>query len=1168
VRYFWLFACAMFVAAFNQPARAAEEVVFAPAPAWVQPVAIPAGKASEDDAATRALLEDSQVYFAPEGDYYYFQSAYQVLTTDGLDDLGLVTQSWDPLLDTLTIHAVEIIRDGKVINAMNEGEPFSVIRRERNLNYAMLDGRLTATKQLEDLRVGDIVRVSMTIFTKDPSLGDHAEFWDTLSHDGVIAQARYRYILPKGRDLRWRTTEGFPKVAVTQTALGSELLADGRDVRMPRAPLDAPERFNTLGEIEITSFKTWQELSALFAPYYVQAATLKPDSPLRAEAAKIREANKTKIDQASAALALVEQRIRYVALTMGQAGYQPAQSDLTWTRRFGDCKGKTTLLISLLTELGIQAEPAIVRTHDSDGMDGRFPRAGLFDHVIVKATIDGKAYWLDATRSGDTDIRRLSVPPYQWALPLRAAGAALEPLVMARATEPLSEIILDLDQTAGLDADAAVTRTEIYRGESAVAALRKLQTVSRADAERTLRENWGKELPWFDIKDVRIGYELAKDGSLTTVVTGKSASPWSDATSGRQRTVTLGDSSFKTSFDKREAGRTPADAPYALNFPFFTRSTIILRLPRKGEGFEMVGADVDETIANMALRRKSTLKDGVFTTTLDVETTALETPYKEGVEAETRFARLPTAKGMVVRAPRDYAATGAEMETLRKARPSDAQAFVLSAEHNLAIYRPTAALADAEQALKLDPEDSGALRNKAMALTGVGDVPGALAALEPMTKSTDNAPLGHILRSAILGQYERYDEALAEADKVVELAPTLASALSHRADLYREMGKDAQALADVDAALKLEPDDAELQQLRIAYALPKDGPYQPWREKVIAWLDRGIAADAADADLYVQRGDMLWGSQRYAAARKDYDMAIAIDPQASHYISRAAFLASRQEDAAARADYDKAVELEPSVASYQARAVYRTDTRDFAGARADIEAALKLDADNPTLVASLALIEIETGDAAAAFTRIDRLAAQDPASFELVQMKATVHESGKAYDLALADVASLAARKGNTPQQGRDIEQMRAELLSAKGDHAQAIAIFGGLITRKPGSAQLLNSRCWARATAKLELPQAKADCDAALALASPTDAAPYLDSLGLVYLQLGRDAEAVETYDKVLATDGRYPTSLFGRGLAKKRLGDEAGATRDMTAAAKLQPDIATEFLGYQLAH
>jgi tetratricopeptide (TPR) repeat protein len=182
-------------------------------------------------------------------------------------------------------------------------------------------------------------------------------------------------------------------------------------------------------------------------------------------------------------------------------------------------------------------------------------------------------------------------------------------------------------------------------------------------------------------------------------------------------------------------------------------------------------------------------------------------------------------------------------------------------------------------------------------------------------------------------------------------------------------------------------------------------------------------------------------------------------------------------------------------------------------------------------------------------------------------MKANVHATGKAYDLALADIAALETRKGNTPEQMRLLKLLRADVLGEKGEHAAAVEILNGLIAREPGEASLLNLRCWTRATGKIKLVQSKADCDAALALTSAEDAGAYLDSLGLVYLQLGRNQEAVQTYDKVLALDGRYPTSLYGRGLARARLGDARGSKADMTAAAKLDPEVGTRFLGFQLA-
>ena len=50
-----------------------------------------------------------------------------------------------------------------------------------------------------------------------------------------------------------------------------------------------------------------------------------------------------------------------------------AGADLTWERRFGDCKGKTVLLLALLHELNIQAQPSLISTQSGDGMDARLP---------------------------------------------------------------------------------------------------------------------------------------------------------------------------------------------------------------------------------------------------------------------------------------------------------------------------------------------------------------------------------------------------------------------------------------------------------------------------------------------------------------------------------------------------------------------------------------------------------------------------------------------------------------------------------------------------------------------------------------------------------------------------------------------------------------------------
>ena len=54
---------------------------------------------------------------------------------------------------------------------------------------------------------------------------------------------------------------------------------------------------------------------------------------------------------------------------------------------------------------------------------------------------------------------------------------------------------------------------------------------------------------------------------------------------------------------------------------------------------------------------------------------------------------------------------------------------------------------------------------------------------------------------------ERYEEALADFDRALELKPDMAWAIAGRGQVYGEMGRYEEALADFDRALELEPDE-------------------------------------------------------------------------------------------------------------------------------------------------------------------------------------------------------------------------------------------------------------------------------------------------------------------------------------------------------------------------
>ena len=72
---------------------------------------------------------------------------------------------------------------------------------------------------------------------------------------------------------------------------------------------------------------------------------------------------------------------------------------------------------------------------------------------------------------------------------------------------------------------------------------------------------------------------------------------------------------------------------------------------------------------------------------------------------------------------------------------------------------------------------------------------------------------------------------------------------------------------------------------------------------------------------------------------------------------------------------------------------------------------------------------------------------------------------------------------------------------------------------------------------------------------------ATILDSLGLVQSRLGHFADAITTYDQVIALNPREHHSLYGRGIAYLRQGDKSRGQADLAAAAKLDSGVADEF-------
>ncbi|MBV1688336.1 DUF3857 domain-containing transglutaminase family protein [Novosphingobium sp. G106] len=547
---------------------------------WVQPPPPPTEAKPAADAPFHFIYLDTQLHVLPTGVETYTAYRVRILKPEALQ-MGHITLTWDPSSGDATVHSVRIIRDGQTIDVLKNTR-FQVIQREQGLEQAVITGDLTAMLQVPGLQVGDELEVATTQRSRDPTLGDHAFGLFQFPTQGLPGSFRYRLSWPDSERLAFQSSRDLA-VAVPAREGGMQTIS--YDLRDPRGVIvneGAPNRYNVRRLIEYSDFAGWEDVSRRFWPLFASAATLPPGSPLRAQVAKIAAASADPAQRALAALRLVQDEIRYVYVGLNGGGYRPASADETWSRRFGDCKAKTALLIALLRELGIEAEPVAVQVSGDDGLDARLPSPSVFNHVLVRAKIGGKSYWLDGTRLGDRHLELLPQPGFAWALPLREKGAPIEAVTAAPFARPQFIGVLDMDASAGFNQPAKVSVQYVMRGDEAYGVRTSLAALSSEDTDRALRAYWRREESWVNADSVSWRYDEDRNTTILSL-TGTGNADW-DGNDKEGHDMTIWRAGFPPPDILRRPKGQDDSAPWLTDFPSFKCWAATIRLPRAGAG--------------------------------------------------------------------------------------------------------------------------------------------------------------------------------------------------------------------------------------------------------------------------------------------------------------------------------------------------------------------------------------------------------------------------------------------------------------------------------------------------------------------------------------------------------------------------------------------------------
>jgi transglutaminase-like putative cysteine protease len=416
----------------------------------------------------QSLYSETQFNAGARHDYLTVR-AFQLNHQSALREIGQFPIEFIPDYETIKLHSLKIIRNGQTIDKTRTVDVrFS--QREIGLENGVYSGTVTASIVSDDLRVGDIFFIVYSKQGANPVFGD--TYSTSAAWDSSVFTSLRRVVLvhTPAKNIAWKlhgSSTGKPLVPTKSEVRGNTVVTfEERDLEAIIVESDVPSDFIANRYLQFSEYKNWQQVAAWGVGLFNPKVELPPE--LNRLVSRWNDLS-TKQAKVAAALRWVQDEIRYFSLSVGDSSHRPYPPLEVVKRRYGDCKDKTYLLLSILNKLGIESYPVLVLQSGFKSVRHAMPSPLLFDHVVVLVILDGKQYYLDGTRLG----QRGSLDTMGWAMP------AADALVLSSNTTTLSTIEVQNKSQKGS------TLSEVFSLEnlSGEASLKTLQSFYELEAE-------------------------------------------------------------------------------------------------------------------------------------------------------------------------------------------------------------------------------------------------------------------------------------------------------------------------------------------------------------------------------------------------------------------------------------------------------------------------------------------------------------------------------------------------------------------------------------------------------------------------------------------------------------------------------------------------------------
>jgi transglutaminase-like putative cysteine protease len=346
------------------------------------------------DASIINILDESVVEVLEDGRYKEtLHVVFKVLNERGKDD-GDIEIGYNSRTQTASIiYAKTITPEGKVIpvkeNAIKVITPYS--------EYPSYSDYKEVAFSMSGVTIDSIIDYKVVIETKEPQIegrfSDRFYFqWYEPTYVG-----RYKVITPKGVDLKYLVLNPLQGIEISPKIIcdgeKKSYLWEYKYIPQIIEEKSMPPMSEVAFRIMVTTMNSWEEFSRWWRKK-IEGKT-EPDEAIKKKVAELTRDPSSSKEKMEAIFDYVKREIRYVSIGLGKSGYEPQDAKQVFENKYGDCKDKSTLLISMLRTAEIPAYYVLIPTAGIGNLIKDFSCPFQFDHCIVAVENEKGYHFVD-----------------------------------------------------------------------------------------------------------------------------------------------------------------------------------------------------------------------------------------------------------------------------------------------------------------------------------------------------------------------------------------------------------------------------------------------------------------------------------------------------------------------------------------------------------------------------------------------------------------------------------------------------------------------------------------------------------------------------------------------------------------------------------------------------